>query len=266
MPTTPLDLWTLTRGRPQIDPHDLARAIAHQVHEEGLCYRTRMLIRDSVEALKSYWGGNKIQDWLASCPENERIQAICMEEFDKIGFPSLRKRIMEKTLPETIRRCLEEAAQGVTKTTQVYIAGGGALILLGAIERFTEDIDLINEVPRDIRENYPVLERIQTIFGMHFGHVQSHYFPSGWIDRVHSYEVFGKLQVFLVDIYDIFLSKLFSSRNKDMGDLVVLEKQLNKETLVDRFKTSCRPFLAAPRLLEIAQHNWKVLFGETLPS
>jgi hypothetical protein len=51
------DLWELVWGKPQIDPADLAAAVEEQAREEGLDYRTRLLIRDSVEALKGYWGG-----------------------------------------------------------------------------------------------------------------------------------------------------------------------------------------------------------------
>jgi hypothetical protein len=50
-----------------------------------------------------------------------------------------------------------------------------------------------------------------------------------------------------------------------MGDLNVLLPQLDKETLVRRFLTTCQAFLTAPRLKEIAEKNWKILFGEDLP-
>ena len=74
-----LDLWTLTRGRPQIDPHDLAEAVAVQAAGDDLDYRTRMLIRDSIEALKSYWAAERFEQWFAICPERETIEAICRE-------------------------------------------------------------------------------------------------------------------------------------------------------------------------------------------
>ncbi|MCA1837925.1 MAG: hypothetical protein LC674_03950, partial [Actinobacteria bacterium] len=79
------------------------------------------------------------------------------------------------------------------------------------------------------------------------------------------YGVFNHLQVSLVDVYDVFLSKLFSARMKDIGDLKVLLPQLEKEILVDRFLTTCSDFLTAPRLKELAEKNWHILFGEDLP-
>ena len=90
-------LWRLVKGRPQVDPNDLAEAIRLQVGKEPLDYRTRLLIRDSVEALRSYWGTGRVGAWLATCPEQERIETICREEFERPGFPSLKERLMEKT-------------------------------------------------------------------------------------------------------------------------------------------------------------------------
>src|SRR5437868_6231696 len=97
-----LDLWNLVRKRPQIDPRDLAEAVRGEVHQAPLDYRTRLLIRDSVEALRLYWGNSRLEEWLAQSPERDTIRTICGEEYDKIGSPSLRNRLMEKTEPEGI--------------------------------------------------------------------------------------------------------------------------------------------------------------------
>lgn len=260
-----LDLWTLTRGRPQIDPNDLAEAIAVQAGEEVLDYRTRLLIRDSVDALQTHWGKDKVQRWLAECTNRTRIEAICREEFEKVGFPSLPRRLMEKTDPNKIRKFLDHLGRKLRQETRVYIAGSGALILPGFIERHTEDIDVIDELPKEVRDNHLLVQELQDLYGLHLGHVQSHYFPSGWQNRAESLDLFGRLSVYLVNVYDVFLSKLFSSRMKDMGDMHLLVPQLNKEMLVQRFRDTCGAFLAAPRLKEIAQDNWHILFGEELP-
>ena len=42
--------------------------------------------------------------------------------------------------------------------------------------------------------------------------------------------------MFLLDVYDVFLSKLFSVREKDRDDLRVLIPQLSKDVLVRKFK------------------------------
>lgn len=266
MATQVRDLWSLTLGQPQIDPNDLAEAIAEQASEDDLDYRTRLLIHESAEALQTHWGADRFARWLDRCSNREEIEAIRKQSFEEVGFPSLRRRIMEKTRPETIRQFLHEVSASVRSPLSIYVAGSAALMLPGYLSRRTDDIDLIDEVPKEIRENHALLDQLQARYGLHLGHVQRHYFPSGWDTRAHSFGVFNHLKVFLVDVYDVFLSKLFSVRDKDKDDLRLLVPQLDKETLIERFKTTGEAFLATPRLVEIATQNWQFLFGEDLPS
>jgi Nucleotidyltransferase of unknown function (DUF6036) len=265
MATQTFDLWTLVRGRPQIDPNDLAEAVVHQAAEEDLDFRTRLLIRDSVNALRDYWGEERADRWLQKCPMNDRIQVVCAEPFEETGFPSIRKRLMDKTDPDTIRQYFRQLGYELRQTIQIAVGGGCALILPGYISRFTEDIDVVGEVPEEIRNNHRLLDELEKLHGLHLGHVQTHYFPKGWQGRVHSFGVFNNLQVSLVDVYDVFLSKLFSARMKDMGDLKVLLPQLNKDTLVEHFRKTCMDFMSVPSLQETASKNWHILFGEDLP-
>jgi hypothetical protein len=261
-----LDLWSLVLDYPQVDPSDLADAIGHQAGEEGLDYRTRLLIRDSVDALTTYWGQPRVERWLAQVPARDQIRAICGQTFEEIGFPSLRKRLMDKTRPEQIRQFLEEAGNSLHDTVRIHVGGSVALIMPGYVNRRTEDIDIVGEVPKDLRENYRLMDSLKERYGLYFGHVQPHYFPKGWRDRAHSLDVFGRLQVFLLDVYDVFLSKLFSVRDKDRDDLRVLIPQIQKDVLVRKFKETAGDFLASQREKEIATTNWKILFGEDLPS
>ncbi len=266
MATALSDLWTLIRLRPEIDPWDLATAIAEQAAESDLDYRTRLLIRDSVEALIIYWGASGWEKWLSACPQRSQIGTICREKYNEIGFPSLRKRIMEKTKPEGVRQYLEQLGQEVFHSASLHIGGSVALIIPGFISRHTEDIDVVGEIPPEIRNKHKLLDDLERLHGLHLGHVQSHYFPSGWENRVHSLGMFGRLTVYLVDVYDVFLSKLFSARLKDMEDLKVLAPQLDKERLVRRLKDTTAGFMVVDYLKELAQKNWQIIFGEALPS
>jgi hypothetical protein len=265
MATQTLDLWWLTRGKPQIDPTDLSHAVCQQAGEDDLDYRTRLLIRDSVQALRAHWGEARLERWLSRCPHRHRIEFICQEEFDKVGFPTIARRLMDKTNPEDIRQMLEQLGRALARETTIYIAGSVALILPGYLSRHTDDIDLIDEVPAEIRNRHDLLHQLASSYSLILGHVQSHYFPSDWQQRVHSLGIFGRLRVFLLDVYDVFLSKLFSARQKDLDDMRLLIPQLDKETLTRRFRETCGSFLAAPRLLQLAQDNWQILFGEPLP-
>jgi hypothetical protein len=84
--------------------------------------------------------------------------------------------------------------------------------------------------------------------------------------RVQWLESFGGLTVYLVDVYDVFLSKVFSARTKDKDDLRLLAPQLDKETIICRLRETTTDMLAAPGLREKAEKNWNFLYGEPLPT
>jgi hypothetical protein len=260
------DLWTLARLRPYVDPHDLTIAIERQIAAKDLDYRSRLLIRDSIDALKGYWGPEKFAAWYDQTPMRGEIEGICGEEFDKVGFPSMRKRVMDRTTPEQIRNYLERLGQKFRKKTVIEIAGSCALILIDLLDRGTEDIDIVDEVPKEIRDRPDITDELQGLFFLHLGHVQRHYFPAGWQERTHFFDRYDRLTVRLVDKHDVFLSKLFSARVKDKIDLRELVDKVTKETLVDLLKRCCGGFLSDERLKQLATDNWHLLYKEDLPS
>jgi hypothetical protein len=68
----------------------------------------------------------------------------------------------------------------------------------------------------------------------------------------------------LVDVYDVFLSKLFSGREKDRDDLRVLLPSLERETIKAKLRSTCAAFLRDEALPRNAEANWYVLTGEAL--
>jgi Nucleotidyltransferase of unknown function (DUF6036) len=260
-----LDLWSLVRARPQIDPRDLADAVVNQAAEEPLDYRTRLLIRDSVEALRAYWGGQRVERWLVECPLQEKIETICKDEYEKVGFPSIKKRLMEKTDPITIEQYFRELSRKIRKTLRLQVGGSIALIATGLLVRHTDDIDVVDEVPQELRDQKQFLDELQQRYGLLLAHFQQHYLPSGWSSRLKYHDSYGDLQVYFVDPIDIFLGKLTSIRTKDLDDLRVLAPQLDKATIVQRLKDTMRSAVASDSLRERAKNNWYILFGEDLP-
>jgi hypothetical protein len=260
------DLWSLAMGRPQVDPHELAAAIEEQASREPLDYRTRLLIRDSIRALQRHWGEERTASWLARSPARRKLQAICAEQFERPGFASLEDRLMDKTDPEDIRQFIRELSVRVQRPIGLYIRGAAALILPGLLSRNTSDIDVVDEVPRELRSQHELLAQLKKRYGLELAHFQSHYLPKGWEQRVHSIEPFGRIQVYLVDAYDVFLSKVFSIREKDLDDMRVLAKQLDKAILARRLLETTQSALAAPDLRQRAVDNWYILYGEPLPS
>lgn len=257
------DLWSLVQHQQHIDPRDLTAAIEDQVARHDLDYRSRVLIRDSLKALRHYWGTERVAAWLDSSPRGKEIETVCQGPWDDDrGFPSLMRRVMDVTRPETIRQFLQDLAKSIRRPLRLYIGGSAALILPGLLSRHTEDIDVVDEVPPEIRSEYRLLDELKQIHQLEL----RHYLPMGWEKRVHSIEPIGDLDIYLVDVYDVFLSKLFSARVKDRQDLKTLAPQLDKERLVQLLKETTQSMLASSELRDRAQHNWYALFGEELPA
>jgi Nucleotidyltransferase of unknown function (DUF6036) len=262
MTTVSDNLWTLVRKQPEIDPRDLALAVQNEASGGDLDYRTRLLIRDSVDALRGYWGPERLESWLKACPVREHIEAIAAQSFERAGFPSLGKRLMEKTDPDDIRAYLRAVGSHLHRGAKIYIGGSVALLLTDYLARHTEDIDVVDEVPEEIRNAHRLLDQLEKTYALHIAHFQSHYLPTGWEARSHSLEPFGRLQVLLIDVYDVILSKMFSAREKDLGDLRVLIPKIDKETLVQRLKDTTQRWQQEIHLKERALRNWYILFGE----
>jgi len=249
-----------------VDAMELAEAVVDQVRANDLDFRSRLLIRDSLDALQSHWGANRVEAWLSNTPCQLQLEAIWHESLGEPGFPFLKGQLMEPTRPEAIKRMLRDVGVEIRKPVTTYLAGAGSLILQGLLNRRTQDLDFIDEVPKEVRALGERLRELERTHRLTLGHVQQHYFPSGWDQRAHSQPEFGRMRVFLVDGYDIILSKLSSRREKDKQDLEVLIKVLDKETLSRRLMDTCQGFLAVPQMREDMEKNWYSLYGESLPA
>jgi len=261
------DLWSLALGCQCVDPQDLAEAIEDQVVSGDLDYRSRLLIRDSIKALRHHWGSERVADWLNACPVGGTVEAICNQQFEcNRGFSSLMDRVVDVTRAETIRQFLRELGTAISRPVRLDIGGSASLILTDRLYWKTEDIDVVDEVPAEVRSQRKLLAELHQRYGLELAHFQRHYLPMGWEQRVHSQAPFGRLQVYLVDVYDVALSKVFSGRTKDLDHLRQLIPQLEKDTLVRKLKETTQSMLATPDLRANAEHNWYILFGEPLPS
>lgn len=172
---------------------------------------------------------------------------------------------MDAIHPETVEAFLRELSLHVNRPTRLVVGGSIALILAGYVSRHTDDIDVVDEVPAEIRVQHDLLEQLVGRYGLRLTHFQSHYLNAGWEQRIRSIGVFGNLHVFAVDAYDVFVGKLFSVRTKDRDDLRVLAGRLDRQTIVARLRETAGSLRADARLAKAAADNWFVVFGETLP-
>src|SRR5260221_23927 len=92
----------------------------------------------------------------------ETIRSICAQEYDEVGFPSLRRRLMDKNQPDQVRQFLEEAGRSLHNTVRIHVGGSVALIMPGYVERQTDAIDIVGEVPKDLRENHKVMDALKS--------------------------------------------------------------------------------------------------------
>jgi hypothetical protein len=256
-------LWSLVR-HPYVDATILSQAIEEQASQTENDYRSRLLIRDSMTALERHWGTHRFQHWLEHSPLHSHLDKILHEAFERPGFATLEHRVMDFTLPNDIEELFRAIGAHVRKPMTFHVGGSTALILPGLLARQTEDIDIVDEVPKPLRDDHRFRDEIKQKFGLEIAHFQSHYLPMRWENRTHWHGMYGELTVTLVDPIDVFLSKLFSIREKDYNDMKVLLQQLDKTAILDRLKRDCQSMLASESLKERATKNWYILTGETL--
>ncbi|HZW34714.1 MAG TPA: DUF6036 family nucleotidyltransferase [Isosphaeraceae bacterium] len=260
-----LDPWRLVWGQPYIDSRTLAAAIEQDLlREPRPDFRTRLLVRDAAVALRGYWGAPRFAQWLAASPVGPRVRAILEEDLGETGFPAIRRRLVDSIDSIRLRRIFDLLGRGIHDRIEVHIAGSIPTLIKGLTARPTGDIDFVDEVPAEIRRQQAVLRQIKTDFGLKLGHVQSHYLPEHWQDRRQWLGDFGGLRVYVVDEYDIFVSKLSSKQEKHQSDLGVLALKLDKETARRRLLTDGGAFLDDPKLRPQIEENWRFIFQEPL--
>jgi hypothetical protein len=267
------ELWTVARGSVHVDADALSRAVerASVACDEPLDYRTRLLIRDSLHALRSHWGAEQFATWLSRSPQHDDMQRVCDNPATRAaladeGFPTLERRLVTPIEPDAVLQLLRELSLHVAQPTRLVIGGSIAVMLAGHLSRTTDDIDVVDELPRALREQPVVLEKLTKQYGLRLAHFQSHYLPASWEQRIRSIGAFGKLQVFAVDPYDVIVGKLFSAREKDRDDLRAVIPKLDRAVVEDRVRRTTAALRSEQRLLDAANRNWFILFGQDLPA
>ncbi len=259
------DPWELVWGQPYIDSDRLAAAIEADLrHRRDPDFRTRLLVRDAATALRSFWGPRRFARWLRESEAGDRIRRILREDLGEPGFPSIEKRLVMSTNERQLERIFDLLGQRIHHRVEVFVAGSIPTLIQGLTARPTADIDLVDEVPAEIREQHALLQKIETEFGLTLGHVQSHYLPAGWKARCRFFGDFGGLRVRLLDPYDLFVSKLSSKLEKHQSDLRVLADKLDQNTARQRLLTAGKAFLEDASLRPQIEANWRFIFQEPL--
>src|SRR5207253_8365713 len=183
---------------------------------------------------RSYWGPQKFAHWLKKSSVRNKIRTILTEKLGQEGFHNIRGRLVTNVGSSEIQQIFSILGQSVRDSIDVYIAGSIPTMIQGLTARPTDDIDIVNEIPEEIRKQRHILKKIRAEYGLTLGHVQSHYLPANWQQRRRFLGDFGGLHVYMVDVVDIFVSKLSSKQEKHKQDLRVLANNLNKEEIKSR--------------------------------
>jgi hypothetical protein len=260
-----LDPWELIWGQPYIDADRLATAIEIDLkNTPAPDFRTRLLVRDASRALRLFWGARRFEKWLGASSTGGRVRKILQEALGKPGFRYIRRRLVANPNLVDLQQLLEILGQSLHRRVELNIAGSIPTLVRGLTARPTDDIDIVDEVPIEVKQQREKLAKIKAEYGLVFGHVQSHYLPANWQERRQFLGDFGRIRAYLVDPYDIFVSKLSSKLEKHKQDLRVLAKTLDRETAEGRLFTDGAAFINDPHLRPQIEKNWQFIFQEPL--
>jgi hypothetical protein len=260
-----LDPWELVWGQPFIDCRTLASAIEQDLERvSDPDVRTRLLVRDAAVAIRSFWGPRRFARWLTRSPARRQIRSILNQNLGQAGFTTIRRRLVDAIDRPQLHQILEMLGQSIQGPIEVHIAGSIPTLIKSLTARPTTDIDFVDEVPAEIRRQRTLLRNIRSEFGLTLGHVQSHYLPAHWKNRRQWLGEFGGLRVYLVDEYDIFVSKLSSKKQKHQLDLRVLALKLDRDVARRRLLADGKAFLDDPKLRPQIEENWRFIFREPL--
>jgi hypothetical protein len=262
-------LWNLLAS-PTIDPATLARAIETVLVLRNLDWRTLQLVKEGWEALEQSIEQPLLNEYLFERTEMQITEAIRSLTADvskshcDVKFPSLKERLMPHLSPITVRQFLRELGSAIAAPATITMGGAASLVLRGLLSRATEDVDIVDEVPVEIREERQILQDLSARYGLRITHFQSHYLPQGWESRTIEFGTFGKIQVRLVDALDIIGGKVFSARPKDLDDFRLLSLTLDKEELRQRVLQESSSLISSDQNRRQAIKNWYIVYGDDL--
>lgn len=132
---------------------------------------------------------------------------------------------MEPITPETLREFLTRLGERYSNQVTLYLLGGSALLLLGNT-RQTLDIDYTTDLePQEQQALENLMNQLATQYRLDIEAVPIGEFvplPPGVETRRRYIGRFGKIDVFLYDLYTIALSKIARGFDTDLEDVIFL--------------------------------------------
>ena len=173
-------------------------------------------------------------------------------------------------LPSPWREFLLAVGSQLSQNIEVHCLGGFVLTVVYGISRSTGDIDYLTAVPiHSIAElenaggHDSALARRYRIHFQHVGGVPD--VPENYDERLVKLELkLSRLQLLILDPYDLCLSKLTRNSPKDREDVKALanKQQLNFSILMDRYSKEMQTWLPNRERHELTLQLWREYFLE----
>lgn len=161
---------------------------------------------------------------------------------------------MSLDLPSPWNEFLAEVDRLLSEPCQLHCIGGFAAVTAYQLPRSTNDLDYYSLVPRHLTEE---LQRIAgegsglaRKYKVHVHHAAVASLPEDYEQRMAELFAgrFKNLRLFVLDPYDLVLSKLSRNVARDREDVAYLVKtqHLDAKTLQSRYEQELRPNLIGP--------------------
>jgi hypothetical protein len=174
-------------------------------------------------------------------------------------------------VPEPWDSFLSALDSELTEEVRLYCVGGFAVVYKYELARETSDIDVLEIAPLPHRESVLAAagqgERLNKAHGVYVQIVSGMVtVPENAIERATELfpSSFMSLRLFVLDPYDLALSKLERNNQKDRDDVKHLFKTvpLDFDTLEQRYREEQRPFLTNEPRHDLTLALWKDMFLE----
>ncbi len=161
---------------------------------------------------------------------------------------------MSLDLPSPWNEFLAEVDRLLSEPCQLHCIGGFAAVAAYKLPRSTNDLDYYSLVPRRVTEE---LQRIAgegsglaRKYKVHVHHAAVASLPEDYEQRMAELFAarFKKLRLFVLDPYDLVLSKLSRNVARDREDVAYLVRtqRLDAKTLQCRYEQELKPYLIGP--------------------
>lgn len=171
-------------------------------------------------------------------------------------------------LPHPWPAFLRDLDSALPRKVTLHCIGGFALIAFYDVPRSTSDIDYIEVTPQEAANEVASIagsgSDLDKKYGLSLQSVGVADFPEGYESRLREFKLgLRNLKLWVLDPYDLVLSKVARNSPKDRDDAKHLIRQLQLEFTIfyDRWRREMAPWIANKERHELTLQLWKEYFS-----